>query len=101
MNAVRKHGRENFKKEIICSFDDIELAYFVESQYVTDVQVEDRNCYNIKLGGYGGFDHIKEPWNKRISPSKESRDKMSASRIGHSFMVEEDLVLDQKKQKEE
>ena len=55
--AIEKYGRTNFKKEIICWFEDENSAYLKESELVNQEFVNRKDTYNIKLGGLGG-------WNK-------------------------------------
>lgn len=53
--AYNKYGIENFKKEIIKFFDTKEEAFEYEAEIVNENLVNDDNCYNISLGGKGGF----------------------------------------------
>lgn len=52
-NAIKKYGKENFKKEILEYFDDAEHMYQKEAEIVNESLINDPNCYNITLGGYG------------------------------------------------
>jgi len=56
--AIKKHGRENFKKEILFELKNKQQMVDKEKELVTNKETNDPNCYNIKLGGEGGFDHI-------------------------------------------
>lgn len=51
--AIQKYGRENFKKEILFITEDKIEAYNIEEKLTLDFS--DRNNYNMKLGGVGGF----------------------------------------------
>ena len=51
--AIKKHGRQNFQKEILLITESKEEA-FVEEKKLT-VDFSNRNNYNMKLGGVGGF----------------------------------------------
>ena len=53
--AIKKHGRENFKKEIIASFDNAVDAYKLEKELVTKDFVDNEGTYNLKPGGHGGW----------------------------------------------
>lgn len=53
--AIKKYGKDNFKKEILKEFDTLEEAYRWEEEHVTEVEVRDPNCYNVRLGGLGGI----------------------------------------------
>lgn len=74
LDAIKKYGRKNFSKKILASFDDRELAYFVESHYVTDKEVADPSCYNLRPGGGSTSEEhlktkcqkLKTRWHERI-----------------------------------
>lgn len=53
--AVKKHGKENFKKTILEYFPSMEEAYVREAEIVNDSLLSNPKCYNIKYGGRGGF----------------------------------------------
>lgn len=52
--AILKHGKENFKKEILFDFASEYEMNEKEKELVDLLLVEDPNCYNIALGGKGG-----------------------------------------------
>jgi len=49
--ALKKYGRENFKKEILLSFDTYKEALDYESEIVNEQLLMDPSCYNLALGG--------------------------------------------------
>jgi len=49
--AYKKYGIENFKKEILHYFNDELDMYEFEEKYVDERLVNDRNCYNLMIGG--------------------------------------------------
>lgn len=61
-NSVKKHGKSNFKKEILEIFNSRELASISESKYVTEETLLDPLCLNLKTGGeyLMGVKHAKE-----------------------------------------
>ena len=52
-NSIKKHGIENFKKEIIAKFDCKEDAYNLEYEITEEFNSD--MMYNMKRGGIGGW----------------------------------------------
>ena len=52
-NAIKKYGMDNFKKDILHTFDVEGLAYAKEAELVTEEFVQRKDTYNVKPGGYG------------------------------------------------
>lgn len=53
-HAIKKYGRENFSKQILCFCDTVEDALKVEEFLVTEYLVSRDDCYNLNTGGIGG-----------------------------------------------
>ena len=72
--SVKKHGKENFKKEILEYFDTVEQMYQREAEVVNENTIQDPNCYNITLGGHGlskrGFCYVEDREGNRHLVSK-------------------------------
>lgn len=77
--AIKKHGKENFKKEVLCVCTNSEAMYFMEKVFVGQEEVDDKKCYNMKTGGIGGIG---------LKHSEEARKKMSEAKIGKKFSDE-------------
>lgn len=56
--ALKKYGIENFKKEYLYIFDNPSDMFESESKIVNEEFINNKNTYNIKLGGKGGWEHI-------------------------------------------
>jgi GIY-YIG catalytic domain len=57
--AIVKYGIENFHREVLQIFKSKKDAYQKEKELVTEELVKSKDCYNVKEGGRGGFDHIR------------------------------------------
>lgn len=89
--AIRKHGIENFKKEVLVYCLDADMAYAFERMVVNIDFVNRRDTYNMKAGGEGGktgcktSDETKRKIgeaNKGKHRSEEAKRKMSEAKKG-------------------
>ncbi len=86
--AIKKHGKENFQKEIVANCLTRKEVSDHEKLVVTMDLVLDENCYNLKTGGDNESVHSEETRkllskaNKGKKISKETRDKMSTFQKG-------------------
>ena len=76
--AQEKYGIENFSKEILFVFDNAIEMYTKEAELVNAEFLAEENTYNLKLGGYGGWDFLNK-WKENPTHSKEHMKKMSDS----------------------
>ena len=58
LKSQKKHGLENFKKDILFEFQTPEEMFAKEAEIVNADYVKSGNTYNLKEGGYGGWSHI-------------------------------------------
>ena len=73
-NALRKYGKANFSREILHECENEIDLEFLEVLYVDQSLVDDQMCYNKKLGGNGGWDHINNDPQLRIKSSQAARE---------------------------
>ena len=74
--AIKKYGKENFKKEILEWFDWRIEALQRESEVVNEEFVKRHKTYNIDIGGNGGSSHTIET---RLKISKNNWVKQNGS----------------------
>ncbi|MFN9953186.1 MAG: hypothetical protein ACK55I_08805, partial [bacterium] len=55
--AIKKYGKRNFIREILFDFDTSEEMYNKEKE-LTEQFLQDPLCYNLNIGGKGGWDYI-------------------------------------------
>lgn len=53
--SIRKHGKNNHKREILEFFDTRELLVEAEIEAITPDMIDDKDCMNLMSGGNGGF----------------------------------------------
>lgn len=96
LRAIKKHGTNNFKKEILEHFDNGVDMFKREKEVVTDEFLMREDVYNLRRGGSGGFDHInKIGKNKKVGRnnvfyknttlSKNGNDKLKELRLNPEY----------------
>lgn len=60
--AILRHGKENFKMEILKFYGSREELSKAENDLITETELAKKSCMNLKPGGTGGFsspEHLK------------------------------------------
>lgn len=77
--AIKKYGKQNFSKEIISVCDSIEKINLLEKTLITQEVINDVKCYNIALGGHGGYTDYST---RIVRHTTESKAKISKANKG-------------------
>ena len=79
--AIDKYGIENFKREILCEFDNAESMYQAENLLVNKLWVDRDDTYNLKVGGEGGWDYINK--NRLYDTPEVNKKRSNSVRLAH------------------
>lgn len=83
--ALKKYGKENFRKEWLTFCEDEEELNYMERVFVDQTWVDRSGTYNLKLGGEGGLDYVTPETRKKMSESAKRR---KPSFLGHRHSEE-------------
>lgn len=70
--AIEKHGLESFRKDILFVYDNPDEMYRKEGELVNEDYLTNTNTYNLKIGGFGGWDHVNKNVILRISKNQKA-----------------------------
>jgi hypothetical protein len=83
--SINKHGKENFKFEILEFFPDRNSLKKREKELVNEDTLKDNMCLNLKIGGEGGFVN-KEHRNKFFKSAKKTQFNSESAILGRNKM---------------
>lgn len=76
--AQSKYGLDSFSKEILFIFDNPENMFAKEAEIVTEDFLAEENTYNLKVGGFGGWDYINNNLPLRKDKNLKARRKTAS-----------------------
>jgi hypothetical protein len=71
--AIEKYGIHHFRKEILEFFDTYDAALSREAEIVTAEFLLREDVYNLRKGGFGGFDYINTNEELRKEKNQKAR----------------------------
>lgn len=80
--AIRKYGKENFRKEWIMFCEDWEEMDYMERVLVDETWISRSDTYNVILGGQGRKGGWSEEMKQRISNKKKGRTPWNKGKTG-------------------
>jgi group I intron endonuclease len=90
--SVRKHGRENFKLEILEFCLDRENLKQREAELITEEMLNDPMCMNLRLGGHGGWEIVHQ----RLKTDQEFKKRHSNS-LSRSHQYRKGILFNDKR----
>jgi len=67
-HAIKKYGKENFKRTVLCECNSIDEIIEMEKQYVSKDWIDNNDTYNLQTGGLN-YGILSEESKKKISDS--------------------------------
>jgi len=77
--AQDKYGIDKFIKEILFVYNTPQEMYAKEAEIVNEEFLATANTYNLKVGGFGGWDYINNDEVSRINKNRIARKKAEES----------------------
>jgi hypothetical protein len=83
--AIKKYGKENFKKEYLAIFENEIDMFKMESMLVNDKFIKNKYSYNIKNGGLGSWKYVNDNLSDDYKKSKGEWLGLNFGSIGGSW----------------
>jgi len=83
--AIRKHGKENFIREILEYCNTRDELRIQEAKVITLEEVAKEECMNLAVGGEGGYTNSGGPeaFAKKVKEDKEFGDRVKKTLLGN------------------
>lgn len=78
-SAIKKYGRDNFTKEIIAIVENYDTLVETEKIIVCEQLILDKMCYNLAIGGHGGYTSYE---NRVFTHTEEAKEKIGKANKG-------------------
>ena len=90
--AVAKHGKENFRKDVLFIYLDPESAFGKEDELIRCYRGLDSQCMNLRKGGSGGFDWINSKRNQswRVRAARKTNRSVALKKRSSTSYAETD-----------
>jgi len=99
--SIEKHGIENFEKEILHIFNNAEDMFAKEAEIVNEDFLAEENTYNLRVGGFGGWDYVNSTLSKehrvrvaRIAGKASAKSQDHSKRLKKSHEALSKLLKD-------
>jgi len=83
--AIKKYGRDSFKKEVLYVFATSEEMFAKEAELVNEEFVKQKNTYNLKTGGTGSTSHLNTG-----DAAHRKRSKIASSKVRNRYSLVEE-----------
>lgn len=87
-SAIQKYGIDNFKKDILETFESSGAMYAKEKEVVTDDFLLREDVYNLRRGGTGGFDYLNKTKLNLTGHHKSYEARVNTCRKNHKKILE-------------